>query len=62
MLYTPVTVRFSENNMDSLEKIDRICAEFKISRANAIKVVVDRLIAINSTIPNPSSLPLTVSL
>lgn len=58
----PVTMRFTESTMTTIDSIDRICNEFNLSRPKAIKLVFDRLQSIDPTISNPTNLAPQITL
>jgi hypothetical protein len=49
----PVTIRFRNESIRTLEAIDKVCDEFGISRSATIKLICDRLIEVDKSVSNP---------
>jgi hypothetical protein len=47
------TIRWKKKGCDTIAKIDAMCNEFQCSRATAITIICDRLIAIDRSSSNP---------
>lgn len=47
------TIRWRKKGINTINRIDSICAEYRCSRATAITMICDRLIAIDDSINNP---------
>ena len=47
------TIRWKKKGCETIARIDAMCDEYGVSRAAAITMICDRLIAIDRSISNP---------
>jgi hypothetical protein len=47
------TIRWRKRGLSTINKVDAICREYQCSRATAITMICDRLIAIDNSFNNP---------